>query len=119
MSSVAKEYNWNLNYGGIALMWRGGCIIRSAFLGDIKKAFEKNSKLSNLMLDPENRADGQVNENLFVASMQEETASENMKVAPTGFTHDSQRLIVCEFIATPGRDSPTPSSRTTWLRCQT
>src|SRR5947209_13622617 len=48
---AAKEYNWNLNYGGIALMWRGGCIIRSRFLGDIKTAFDKNPKLTNLMLD--------------------------------------------------------------------
>src|SRR5258706_31975 len=52
MRAAAKEYNWNLNYGGIALMWRGGCIIRSVFLGDIKKAFDKNPKLSNLLLDP-------------------------------------------------------------------
>jgi 6-phosphogluconate dehydrogenase len=52
MMEAAKEYKWNLNYGGIALMWRGGCIIRSAFLGDIKKAFEKNPELPNLLLDP-------------------------------------------------------------------
>src|ERR1044071_3849733 len=52
MRAAASEYNWNLNYGGIALMWRGGCIIRSVFLGDIKKAFDKKSKLSKLMLDP-------------------------------------------------------------------
>ena len=52
MMEAAKEYGWNLNYGGIALMWRGGCIIRSAFLGDIKKAFEKNPELPNLLLDP-------------------------------------------------------------------
>jgi len=51
MRAAAKEYNWNLNYGGIALMWRGGCIIRSRFLGEIKKAFDKNPKLTNLMLD--------------------------------------------------------------------
>ena len=52
MRAAAKQYNWNLNYGGIAMMWRGGCIIRSVFLGKIKEAFDKNSKLSNLMLDP-------------------------------------------------------------------
>src|SRR5439155_22533729 len=52
MRAAAKEYDWNLNYGGIALMWRGGCIIRSVFLGKIKEAFEKNAKLSNLLLDP-------------------------------------------------------------------
>ena len=52
MRAAAHEQKWNLNYGGIALMWRGGCIIRSAFLGDIKKAYEKNSKLVNLLLDP-------------------------------------------------------------------
>ncbi|MGA2280676.1 MAG: decarboxylating NADP(+)-dependent phosphogluconate dehydrogenase [Verrucomicrobiota bacterium] len=52
MRAAAAEYKWNLNYGGIALMWRGGCIIRSMFLGEIKKAFDKNAKLSNLMLDP-------------------------------------------------------------------
>ena len=51
MRAAAKEYNWNLNYGGIALMWRGGCIIRSRFLGKIKEAFDNNPKLSNLMLD--------------------------------------------------------------------
>jgi 6-phosphogluconate dehydrogenase len=54
MRAAAKpeQYNWNLNYGGIALMWRGGCIIRSVFLGKIKEAFDKNPKLSNLLLDP-------------------------------------------------------------------
>jgi 6-phosphogluconate dehydrogenase len=52
MRAAAAEYKWNLNYGGIALMWRGGCIIRSVFLGKIKEAFDKNPKLSNLMLDP-------------------------------------------------------------------
>lgn len=51
MAAAAKEFNWTLNYGGIALMWRGGCIIRSKFLGDIKKAFDKNANLTNLMLD--------------------------------------------------------------------
>jgi len=52
MMEAAKENSWNLNYGGIALMWRGGCIIRSVFLGDIKKAFDKNPELPNLLLDP-------------------------------------------------------------------
>ena len=52
MRAVAKENGWDLNYGGIALMWRGGCIIRSAFLGKIKKAFDKNPGLVNLLLDP-------------------------------------------------------------------
>lgn len=52
MRSAAKEYGWDLNYGGIALMWRGGCIIRSAFLGKIKEAFTNNSSLENLLLDP-------------------------------------------------------------------
>jgi 6-phosphogluconate dehydrogenase len=51
MRSAAKTYGWNLNYGGIALMWRGGCIIRSAFLGKIKEAFERNPELTNLLLD--------------------------------------------------------------------
>ncbi|AEF80966.1 decarboxylating NADP(+)-dependent phosphogluconate dehydrogenase [Leadbettera azotonutricia] len=52
MREAAKEYKWNLNYGGIALMWRGGCIIRSAFLGKIKEAFDKKPDLENLLLDP-------------------------------------------------------------------
>jgi len=52
MRTAAIEYGWNLNNGGIALMWRGGCIIRSAFLGKIKEAFDKNPKLENLLLDP-------------------------------------------------------------------
>ncbi len=51
MRAAAGEYKWNLNYGGIALMWRGGCIIRSRFLGKIKEAYDKNPKLMNLMLD--------------------------------------------------------------------
>lgn len=52
MRSAAKEYGWNLNYGGIALMWRGGCIIRSAFLGKIKEAFDANHDIVNLLIDP-------------------------------------------------------------------
>lgn len=52
MKHAAKEYGWHLNYGGIALMWRGGCIIRSVFLGKIKEAFVKNPDLNNLLLDP-------------------------------------------------------------------
>ncbi len=51
MREAAKEQNWNLNLGGIALMWRGGCIIRSRFLGKIKDAFDKNPALTNLLLD--------------------------------------------------------------------
>ncbi len=52
MKAAAKEFGWNLNYGGIALMWRGGCIIRSAFLGKIKEAFENEQNLDNLLLTP-------------------------------------------------------------------
>ncbi len=52
MRAAAKNYGWNLNYGGIALMWRGGCIIRSAFLGKIKDAYTANPELTNLILDP-------------------------------------------------------------------
>ena len=51
LRSAADEYNWDLNYGGIALMWRGGCIIRSAFLGKIKEAYDKQPDLHNLLLD--------------------------------------------------------------------
>ncbi|MDR1732429.1 MAG: decarboxylating NADP(+)-dependent phosphogluconate dehydrogenase [Synergistaceae bacterium] len=52
MRAAAETYKWNLNYGGVALMWRGGCIIRSVFLGKIREAFEKNHDLANLLLDP-------------------------------------------------------------------
>lgn len=52
LRAAAESYGWKLNYGGIALMWRGGCIIRSAFLGKIKKAFDANAELPNLLLDP-------------------------------------------------------------------
>ncbi|MEM1058097.1 MAG: decarboxylating NADP(+)-dependent phosphogluconate dehydrogenase [Verrucomicrobiota bacterium] len=51
MRAASQEYGWDLNYGGIALMWRGGCIIRSVFLGEIKKAYDKNPELENLLLD--------------------------------------------------------------------
>ena len=52
MAAAAKMYDWKLNYGGIALMWRGGCIIRSRFLGKIKEAYDNNPALGNLLLDP-------------------------------------------------------------------
>jgi len=52
MRAAAKEHNWNLNYGGVALMWRGGCVIRSVFLGKIKEAFDRKPDLDNLLLDP-------------------------------------------------------------------
>jgi 6-phosphogluconate dehydrogenase len=51
LQAAGKEFNWNLNMGGIALMWRGGCIIRSQFLGKIKDAYRKNKNLDNLLLD--------------------------------------------------------------------
>jgi len=51
MRAAATEYKWHLNYGGIALMWRGGCIIRSTFLSHIKEAFDKNPALTNLLVD--------------------------------------------------------------------
>ncbi|XP_030568929.1 6-phosphogluconate dehydrogenase, decarboxylating [Drosophila novamexicana] len=51
MREAATENNWSLNYGGIALMWRGGCIIRSVFLGNIKDAYTRQPKLPNLLLD--------------------------------------------------------------------
>jgi 6-phosphogluconate dehydrogenase len=52
LRQAADTYNWDLKYGEIALMWRGGCIIRSVFLGKIKDAFDKNPELKNLLLDP-------------------------------------------------------------------
>ncbi len=52
MRAAAAEYGWDLNYGGIALMWRGGCIIRSAFLSKIKAAYDNHPQLTNLLLDP-------------------------------------------------------------------
>ena len=52
MRAAAKTYGWNLNYGGIAMMWRGGCIIRSAFLVKIKQAYDSDPALENLLLDP-------------------------------------------------------------------
>lgn len=71
MRSAAKTYNWNLNYGGIALIWRGGCIIRSVFLGKIKEAFDRNPDLENLLLDP------------FFASVVNETQGSWRKVVAT------------------------------------
>jgi len=51
LRQAALEYRWKLNYGAIALMWRGGCIIRSKFLGKIKEAYDSNANLENLLLD--------------------------------------------------------------------
>jgi 6-phosphogluconate dehydrogenase len=52
MNAMAQDSGWEINNGGVALMWRGGCIIRSVFLGKIKEAFDRNPKLTNLLLDP-------------------------------------------------------------------
>jgi 6-phosphogluconate dehydrogenase len=52
MREAAREHHWDLNYGGIALLWRGGCIIRSVFLGRIKEAYDRDPALLNLVLDP-------------------------------------------------------------------
>jgi 6-phosphogluconate dehydrogenase len=52
MRQVSEQFKWKLNFGGLALMWRGGCIIRSRFLGDIKTAYDHNPNLTNLLLDP-------------------------------------------------------------------
>jgi 6-phosphogluconate dehydrogenase len=52
MRATAETYNWNLSYGDIALLWRGGCIIRSTFLSNIKEAFDSDPKLENLLLAP-------------------------------------------------------------------
>jgi 6-phosphogluconate dehydrogenase len=52
LRAAARQYHWNLDYGAIALMWRGGCIIRSVFLGKIKEAFDHDPGLTNLLLDP-------------------------------------------------------------------
>jgi 6-phosphogluconate dehydrogenase len=52
LKNASEAYKWKLNLGGLALMWRGGCIIRSVFLGDIKKAYDRNPQLTNLVLDP-------------------------------------------------------------------
>ena len=52
MRAAAATYGWDLNYGGIALMWRGGCIIRSVFLGKIREAFDRDPNIPNLLLDP-------------------------------------------------------------------
>ncbi|MEK7752224.1 MAG: decarboxylating NADP(+)-dependent phosphogluconate dehydrogenase, partial [Acidobacteriota bacterium] len=51
MREASKEYKWDLNFGNVAMVWRGGCIIRSVFLGKIKEAFDKNPNLDNLLLD--------------------------------------------------------------------
>jgi 6-phosphogluconate dehydrogenase len=52
MNAMSRETGWSINNGAVALMWRGGCIIRSVFLGKIKEAFDRNPKLSNLLVDP-------------------------------------------------------------------
>jgi len=51
MRETAKQFNWKLNYGGIARMWRGGCIIKSVFLADISKAYDKDEDLESLLFD--------------------------------------------------------------------
>lgn len=68
LAEASREFNWNLDFGAIALMWRGGCIIRSRFLARIKKAFEKKPNLMNLLLDDfflKAVTDAQVNFEIF------------------------------------------------------
>ena len=50
--AASQQFNWSLNYGDIATIWRGGCIIRAKFLNRIKEAFDRDPQLENLMLDP-------------------------------------------------------------------
>jgi 6-phosphogluconate dehydrogenase len=52
MRAASEEYNWDLNYGEIAMIFRGGCIIRAQFLQKIKEAYDRDPKLANLLLDP-------------------------------------------------------------------
>lgn len=52
LREAASNHKWSLDYGSIALMWRGGCIIRSVFLGQIKKAFDNNPNLGSLLIAP-------------------------------------------------------------------
>ncbi len=52
MRAAAEEYNWDLKFGEISMIWRGGCIIRAKFLGKIKEAFDRNPDLPNLLMDP-------------------------------------------------------------------
>ena len=52
LGAAAKQYGWELNFGDIATIWRGGCIIRARFLNRIKQAYERNPALKNLLLDP-------------------------------------------------------------------
>ncbi|XP_063064965.1 6-phosphogluconate dehydrogenase, decarboxylating [Engraulis encrasicolus] len=75
LRQAAKEFGWSLNYGAIALMWRGGCIIRSVFLAKIKEAFDRDSELQNLLLD-----------NFFSNAVQECQESWR-RVVSTGVTH--------------------------------
>lgn len=63
MKIAAKQYNWKLNYGNIALLWRGGCIIRSVFLGKIKEAFDKDPNIENLLLNPFFKKEIELSEN--------------------------------------------------------
>ena len=75
-AAAGKHYNWNLNFGDIATIWRGGCIIRAKFLNRIKEAFDRNPQLENLMLDP------------FFSSILEGSSG---KLAPGGFDRNSSR----------------------------
>lgn len=75
MQAAAKTYGWDLNYGEIALLWRGGCIIRSAFLGRIKEAFDRDFGLRNLLLDP------------FFQSRMEEAQASWRRVVATAVMH--------------------------------
>ncbi len=70
MRAANEEHGWQLNFGAIALMWRGGCIIRSRFLGDIKRAYDTHPTLDSLLLDP-----------FFVKAVQESQAAWRATVA--------------------------------------
>jgi len=70
MKEASKTYQWNLNFGAISIMWKGGCIIRSAFLGKIKEAYDKSPQLDNLLLDSffKGEIDSRINNLRFIVS---------------------------------------------------
>ena len=126
MRAAAQQYGWNLNYGGIALMWRGGCIIRSAFLGDIKKAFDKDPELPNLLFAPffKKAIKGCIRSWRKVVSTAVKRASRcrhlaprwpfSTASAPSGFRPTCSRLNATILARTPtsGWTSPGPSFST-------
>ncbi len=106
-ASRGEAYGWNLHYGRIALLWRGGCIIRSRFLGKIKEAFDRNGALENLLLDPYFKSGNRTLPGRLAASSHGRSGGRN----PNASIWDGACILRLIPLRAPARESPSGPAR--------